>query len=208
MTPDAAADILSRHAAYPKSEVARAISVLLKAHKTYSAIPLPKGLSERNLRSIHKIAALPPGIQWKVDAGEISLSQAGELAKLSSEADQWLLAVFIVKEKIPAAECKILANAVEKRQEPMVSALRRISGIQIENAAPTLIPLSLPIDDYVHFAKAAWDRRISVADLCYEAARQAADANPAQVADDLTRIAERLRAAGSPSNRAPLSPVD
>lgn len=208
MNHDDALDILRNHSAKSKSELAQSISILLKTFKRYLAIPLPDGLSERNLRAIHKIASLPTGIQWKVDSDELSLSHAGEIAKLSSESDQWLLAIFIIKENIPASECRSLVNAVEKQNEPLISALRRISGIHMEKLPPTLISLPLPATDWIHFTQTAWTRKMSVADLCYDAITKIADIEPADVADDLVRIADRLRAAGAPVNRAPLASDD
>lgn len=208
MTPDAAERILQQHNSLPPSETARAISALLDTHKSYSAISLPSGLTLNRLRQVHKIATLPPGIQWQIDNGKISLTQANEIAKMSSIDDQWLLSALVIKQNLPASECKILVHATEKRGEPLSAALRRISGVHLETESPAIITMPLNIDDYVHFAKAAWNRRMSIADLCYEAARQAADENPAQIADELDGIAKRLRTAGADANRPPLSPAD
>lgn len=193
MNAQTAADILARHATVPKSEIAQAISVLLKAHKTYSAIPRPDGLSRRNLQAIHKIVALPPGIQWKVDSGYISLSQAAEIAKLQSESDQWLLAIYAVQEKLPLSECKTLVNAVKNDGETMNAALRRVSGVHIDNAP--FIPinmLALP-RDWLRFTQAAWSRRITLADFCYLAAKDSAGIDMTGVADELTQLANRIR---------------
>lgn len=198
MTPDAAEDVLSNHATAPKSKIAQAVSVLLQAHKTYSAIPLPNGLSQRDMRAIHKIAALPPGIQWKVDDGELALTQAAEIAKLPSESDQWLLAIFAIKEKLPRSECRTLVNAVKNDGEPMDAALRRVSGVHIDNAPfMSINMLALP-RDWLRFTQAAWTRRMSLADFCYQAAKDSASVNMNDIADELSRMANSIRQAKTP----------
>ena len=81
------------------SEVGESIDILYKIHGTYDNLAQQLSISRGFLSSRHRIFQLPQGIRWKVDEGQIGISQADQITRLKDEEAQWLLAIYCCRKE-------------------------------------------------------------------------------------------------------------
>ena len=84
------------------SEVGEAVDVLYRLHGTYEKVAqqLELNIPDYVLGRMHRIYRLPKGILWKVDEGQIGITQAALITRLKDEEAQWLLAITVVEKEV------------------------------------------------------------------------------------------------------------
>ena len=151
---------LTDHKGWKPSEIGKAVNVLYKIHGAYQEIvqQLELELSHSFLSSRHRIFKLPQGIRWKVDEGQISITQGYQTSRLSNEDDQWLLAIATVEKKLDATECKTVVDLVLNKNWTIRDALSTITGVRFEEISPPVLLLPVEVDFWFALTKSAWNR--------------------------------------------------
>ena len=191
------------------SEIGDAVDLLYRIHGSYKEIAqqLPAKISDKMLGQRHRIYQLPKGILWKVDEGQIGITQAYQITRLPNTDDQWILAITVVEKKLRAAECENVVSLVLKENWAMRDALGTVTGVRFEEISPPLLMLPIKVDFWFALTQSAWGQGEDWQDLCYRIIRQGVDVDNKEVAaqleavtrnvsSQLSSIAETLRQAG------------
>ena len=176
------------------SEIGEAVDVLYQKYHSYKAIAQQLNVSPDFLSSRHRIFQLPKGIQWKINQGQIGITQGYEISRLEHEGDQWLLALAIIEEKLSIRECENVVNIVLKQNSSIRDALSVSAGVRFDKIQPLLLPLGFDIR--LAICQSAWNQCKNWDDLCYELIRQGIDVDMKKIAIQLEALASDLREAG------------
>jgi hypothetical protein len=176
------------------SEIGEAVDILYQKYHSYKAIAQQLNVSPDFLSSRHRIFQLPKGIQWKIDQGQIGITQGHEISRLENEDDQWLLALAIIEEKLSIKECENVVNIVLKQNSSIRDALSVSAGVRFDRIQPLLLPLGFDIR--LAICQSAWNQCKNWDDLCYELIRQGIDVDIKKIAIQLEALASDLREAG------------
>jgi hypothetical protein len=176
------------------SEIGEAVDILYQKYHSYKAIAQQLNVSPDFLSSRHRIFQLPKGIQWKIDQGQIGITQGHEISRLENEDDQWLLALAIIEEKLSIKECENVVNIVLKQNSSIRDALSVSAGVRFDKIQPLLLPLGFDIR--LAICQSAWNQCKNWDDLCYELIRQGIDVDIKKIASQLEALASDLREAG------------
>ena len=176
------------------SEVGEAVDILYQKYHTYTAIVKQFKVSADVLNSRHRIFKLPKGIQWKIDQGQIGITQAYEISRLENEDDQWLLALAVVEQDLKATECANVVNIVLRREGSIRDALSVSTGVRFDEGKPLM--LIIRPDLWIPMSRAAWGQCKNWEDLCYQLIRQGIDVDIKKVGSQLEVLASNLREAG------------
>ena len=189
------------------SEVGESIDVLYKLHGTYDNVAQQLSISRGFLSSRHRIFQLPKGIRWKVDEGQIGISQADQITRLKDEEAQWLLAITAVEKNLRANECENVVNLVLKEGWSIRDALSMAVGVRFDEISPPALLLPVGVDFWFALIRASWGQSKDWQDLCYQLIREGVDVDNKEIAaqlealakdtaTQLERIAATLREAG------------
>ena len=190
-----AKQIITEHPQRKLSEIIEAVDVLYQEFGTYQAITQEIGKSDKFWIMRHRISQLPSGIRWKIDAGQISIGQGYQIARLQREDDQWLLAIAIIEARcLTAKECQKVVTLVLSEDKSMVDSLRILADIRFDEIQPLSLPLGS--DVWISICKIAWERGQKWEDLCYQFVRQSVDIDFQEIATQLEKLASDLRQAG------------
>ena len=167
MDKDTAREYLTDPQGKKPSEIGEAVDVLYGDYGSYQemARAFPQ-MTRGILRTRHHIFQLPKGIRWKVDEGQISITNASLIARLRDENAQWLLAFAIVEEQLEADVCSNVVNRVLKYADSISDALSASAGVQCDKVTSLLLPLGFDIR--LAIAQNAWNRSQELQDFCYD----------------------------------------
>ena len=174
------------------SEIGEAIDFLYQIHGTYKEIaqhPLIK-MSDKMLGQRHHIFQLPKGILWKVDEGQIGITQAYQVTRLKDEEAQWILAITIVEKNLRANECESVINLVLKEGWSIRDALSTVTGVRFEEISPPVLMLPVSVEFWFALIRASWGKSKDWQDLCYQLIREGVDVDTKEVADQLEALAK------------------
>ncbi len=192
MDEKTAREILTNHTGKKPSEIGAAVDVLYQTFGTYTLIAQEFGKSGSFWSVRHRFFQLPAGIQWKIDEGQIGITQGAQILKLENEEDQWLLAIAIIETgSFAATESDNVVNLVLKENKSMREALSISAGIRFDKTYPLLLPL--PFDVWLAICKRAWTGYQNWADLTYQLILQGLAVDPEEVACQLEKLASVLR---------------
>jgi hypothetical protein len=194
MEEKAAIEYLTAPEGKKPSEIGKAVDVLYQKYHSYKAIAQQLNVSPNFLNSRHRIFQLPKGIQWKIDQGQIGITQGYEISRLKNKDDQWLLALAIIEEKLTLDECKNVVNRVSKQNDSIRDALSVSAGVRFDKIQTLLLPLEFDIR--LEICRLAWDLCKNWEDLCYQLIRQGIDVDIKKVGSQLEALASNLREAG------------
>ena len=187
-----ARNIIAAQTEKKPSEIASAVDVLYQAFGTYQAMTQHLGKSEKFWMMRHRISGLPSGIRWKIDEGVMSIGHGYQIARLKSEADQWVLAIAIVEAKyLTAHDCGKVVSLVLNEEMSIRGALRSFADIRFDDIHPLSLPLGTDI--WTDLCKIAWTRHQKWEDVCYQFVRQGVDVDLKKVAAHLEKLAADLR---------------
>ena len=172
------------------SELGEAVDVLYQEYRTYEQIAQQLPVSSNFLRSRHRIFQLPKGIRWKVDQGEIGITQADQITRLRDEEAQWLLAITAIEKNLKAAECESVVNLVLKEKWSIRNALSAVNGVRFEEISPPVLLLPIGVDFWFALIRASWGEGKDWQDLCYQLIREGVDVDVRDVATQLEVIAK------------------
>ena len=129
MDKDTAREYLTDPQDKKLSEIGEAVDVLHEDYSSYEAMARAFPQMTRGiLRTRRRIFQLPKGIRWKVDEGQISITNASKIARLRDENTQWLLAFAIVEEQLEIDVCSNVVNRVLKYDDSIRDALSASAG--------------------------------------------------------------------------------
>lgn len=174
------------------SEVGESIDVLYKIHGTYANVAQQLSMSPGFLSSRHHIYQLPKGILWKVDEGQIGISQAEQITRLKDDEDQWLLAITALEKRLRANECERVVNLVVKDGWTIRDALSAVTGIRFDEISPPTLLLPVGVDFWFALIRASWGQSKDWQDLCYQLIREGVDVDNREVAAQLEALAKDL----------------
>lgn len=193
MDVEEATATLNDYADRPLEELGEAVDELLKHYDSYTGIgeivrPVPATISK-----YHRLSQLPKGIRWKVDAGELTIGQAVEVARLEDENDQWVLAYAIVDDEdasVPGDEWRRAVDEVLSTGRSMEDILRNSLGVASEKT----VTMALAFDYWFRFklCRAAWNRRENWHDLAYSILNDWLASREFESPADLREITEEL----------------
>ena len=173
MEEKVAIDYLAAPEKKKPSEIGEAVDVLYQKYHSYKAIAQRLSVSDKFLSSRHHIFQLPKGIQWKIDQGQIGISQGYEISRLENEEDQWLLALAVVEQNLNATECANVVNIVLRQAGAIRDALSISTGVRFDEGKPLM--LIIRPDLWIPMSRAAWGQCKNWEDLCYQLIRQGID---------------------------------
>ena len=194
MEEKTAIEYLTAHEGKKASEIGRVVDVLYQKYHSYQAIAQRVGMSSKFWSARHRIFQLPKGIQWKIDQGQIGITQGHEISRLENEYDQWLLALAIIEEKLTPDECKNVVNIVLKQNGAIRDVLSISTGVRFDKIQTLILPLGF--DTRLAICQSAWNQCKNWEDLCYELIRQGIDVDIKKIASQLEALASDLREAG------------
>ncbi len=194
MEEKAAIEYLTAPEGKKPSEIGKAVDVLYQKYHSYKAIAQQLNVSPNFLNSRNRIFQLPKGIQWKIDQGQIGITQGYEISRLKNKDDQWLLALAIIEEKLTLDECKNVVNRVSKQNDSIRDALSVSAGVRFDKIQTLLLPLEFDIR--LEICRLAWDLCKNWEDLCYQLIHQGIDVDIKKVGSQLEALASNLREAG------------
>ena len=171
------------------SEVGKSIDVLYKIHGTYDNVAQQLSMSRGFLSSRHRIYQLPKGILWKVDEGQIGISQAEQITRLKDEEAQWLLAITTLEKRLRANECERVVNLVVKDGWTTRDALSAVTGVRFDEISPPTLLLPIGVDFWFALIRASWGQSKDWQDLCYQLIRECVDVDNKEVAAQLEALA-------------------
>lgn len=187
--------IIAEHAQRKPSEITEAVDVLYQKFGTYQAITREIGKSDKYWIMRHRISQLPSGIRWKIDEGHIGIGQGYQIARLTREEDQWLLAIVIIEARcLTTKECGKVVNLVLKEEKSIIESLSILMDIHFDEIQPLSLPLRSDI--WISICKIAWTRHQKWEDICYQLVRQGVDVDFQELASQLEKLASDLRNAG------------
>ncbi len=175
MDKDTAREYLTDPQGKKPSEIGEAVDVLYEDYGSYQEMARAfQKVGGSTLSTRRRIFQLPKGIRWKVDEGQISITNALQIARLGDENAQWLLAFAIVEEQLEADVCSNVVNRVLKYEDSIREALSAAAGVRCEKVIPLLLPLGFDIR--LAIAQNAWNRSQELQDFCYDQICQDPDA--------------------------------
>ena len=174
------------------SEVGESVGVLYKIHGTYNKIAQQLSISRGFLISRHRIYQLPKGICWKVDEGQIGISQADQITRLKDEEAQWLLAITALEKNLRANECERVVNLIVKDDWSTKDAISTVTGVRFEEISPPTLLLPVSVDFWFALIRASWGQSKDWQDLCYQLIREGVDVDNREVADQLEALTKDL----------------
>lgn len=176
-------------------EIGEAVDVLYSEYGTYLTIARQFGKSATFWSTRHRLFQLPEGIRWKIDTGQIGIEQGYQISRLTSDEDQWILALAIIEtEDLTAKECQNVVNIVMNQEKSIRDALSVSAGIRFDKIQPLLLPLGFDIR--LSICKVAWQQCQNWEDLGYRLILQGIDVDIREVACQLEELASALRKAG------------
>ena len=198
MNEQDAIDCLNAHSNKKLSEVAESVDVLYQIHGSYKEISqqYPLNISSKILGQRHRLFKLSKGILWKIDEGQIGVSQAHQITRLSDEDDQWLLAIIGVERNLHSNEYENVVNLVLRDNWSIKDALSTVAGVRFEEIQPPALMLPISVDFWFALSKVAWEQGEDWQDLCYRIIRQGIDIDMEDIASRLEEISVSLRQAG------------
>ncbi len=192
MDEKTAREILTNHTGKKPSEIGAAVDVLYETFGTYALIAQEFGRAGSFWSVRHRFCQLPAGIRWKIDEGQIGITQGEQILKLEDEEDQWLLAIAIIEtDSFTATESGNVVNLVLKENNSIREALSISAGIRFDKTHPLLLPF--PFDVWLAICKRAWGEHQNWADLTYQLILQGLAVDPEEVACQLEKLASDLR---------------
>jgi hypothetical protein len=194
MEEKAAIEYLTAPEGKKPSEIGKAVDVLYQKYHSYKAIAQQLNVSPNFLNSRHRIFQLPKGIQWKIDQGQIGITQGYEISRLKNKDDQWLLALAVVEHNLKETECTNVVNIVLRQKESIRDALNISTGVRFDEGKPLM--LIIRPDLWIPMSRAAWGQCKNWEDLCYQLIRQGIDVDIKKVGSQLEALASNLREAG------------
>lgn len=194
MDATTAREHLSDPAGKTPCEIGEAVDILYGEYGSYEALALQFGESKKFCRTRHRLFQLPEGIRWKIDDRQIGVEQGYQISRLTSEEDQWVLALAIIEvEDLTAKECQNVVNLVLNQEKSVRDALSVSAGIRFDTI-PLLLPLGFDIR--LSICKIAWKQCQNWENLCYRLILQGIDVDIREVARQLEELAADLRKAG------------
>lgn len=176
-------------------EIGEAVDVLYGEYGSYEALALQFGKSKKFCGTRHRLFQLPEGIRWKIDERQIGIEQGYQISRLTSDEDQWVLALAIIEaEDLTAKECQNVVNLVLNQEKSIRDALSVSAGIRFDKIQPLLLPLGFDIR--LSICKIAWKQCQNWEDLGYRLILQGIDVDIREVASQLEELAVALRKAG------------
>ncbi len=177
------------------SEIGEAVDVLYRDYGSYVTIAQQFGMSAKFWNTRHRLFQLPEGIRWKIDEGQIGVEQGYQISRLTSEEDQWVLALAIIEEEdLTGKECQNIVNLVLNQEKSIRDALSVSAGVRFDRIQPLLLPLGFDIR--LSICKFAWKQYQNWEDLCYRLILQGIAVDIGEVARQLEELASALRKAG------------
>lgn len=209
MNEQDAIDCLNSYKDAKLSEVGAAVDVLYRIYGTYEKVAqqLELNIPDYVLGRMHRISRLPRGIVWKVDEGQLGVTQAALITRLRDEESQWLLAITSIEKKLRASECENVVNLVLKEGWVIRDALSTVTGVHFDEISPPTLLLPISVDFWFALIRASWGQSKDWQDLCYQLIREGVDVDNKEIAaqleslakdtaTQLARIAATLREAG------------
>lgn len=176
-------------------EIGEAVDVLYPEYGSYVTIAQQFGKSATFWSTRHRLFQLPEGIRWKIDDRQIGIEQGYQLSRLTSDEDQWVLALAIIEaEDLTAKECQNVVSLVLNQEKSIREALSLSAGIRFDKIQPLLLPLGFDIR--LSICKVAWKQCQNWEDLGYRLILQGIDVDIREVASQLEELAVALRKAG------------
>ena len=167
MDKDTAREYLTDPQNKKLSEIGEAVDVLYEDYSSYEAMARAfQKVGGSTLSTRRRIFQLPKGIRWKVDEGQISITNALQIARLRDENAQWMLAFVIVEEQLEIDVCSNVVNRVLKYDDSISDALSASAGVQCDKVTSLLLPLGFDIR--LAIAQQAWNRSQELQDYCYD----------------------------------------
>ena len=194
MNEQDAIDCLNSHKDAKPSEVGEAVDILYRSYDTYDKVAqqLELKIPDYVLGRMHRIFKLPKGILWKVDEGQIGVTQAALITRLEDEEAQWLLAITAVEKNLRANECENVVNLVLKEGWSTRKALSTVTGVRFEEISPPTLLLPVSVDFWFALIRASWGQSKDWQDLCYQLIREGVDVDGKEVADQLEALANDI----------------
>ncbi len=174
------------------SEVGAAVDVLYQKYRTYDRISQQTSMPSRVISSRHHIYQLPQGIRWKVDEGQIGITQAIQITKLKDEESQWLLAITVLEKKLRVNECENVVNLVLKEGWAIRDALGAVTGVRFDEISPPTLLLPIGVDFWFALIRASWGQGKDWQDLCYQLIREGVDVDTKEVANQLESLSKNV----------------
>ena len=185
---------LASHKNRKPSEIGESVDVLYKIYGTYNKTKTAQRLSVSCdfLSSRHRVFQLPKGIRWKVDEGQIGITQARQIAKLKNKEAQWLLAITTVEKKLHAIECENVVNLVLKEDWEIKNALSTVAGVRFDGISPPALMLPVGVDFWFALIQSAWGQSKNWQDLCYQLIREGVDVDNKEIAAQLEALTKNV----------------
>ena len=192
MDKDTAREYLTDPQGRKPSEIGEAVDVLYADYGSYQGMARAfQKVGEKALSARRRIFQLPKGIRWKVDEGQISITNALQIARLRDENAQWLLAFAIVEEQLEADVCSNVVNRVLKYADSISDALSASAGVQCDKVTSLLLPLGFDIR--LAIAQNAWNRSQELQDYCYDQICHDPDAAAREFDEAISQLLENHR---------------
>lgn len=194
MNEQDAIDCLNSYRDAKPSEAGAAVDVLYRIYGTYEKVAqqLELNIPDYVLGRMHRTSRLPKGILWKVDEGQIGVTQAALITRLKDEEDQWLLAITALEKRLRANECERVVNLVVKDSWTIRDALSAVTGVRFDEISPPTLLLPVGVDFWFALIRASWGQSKDWQDLCYQLIREGVDVDNKEVADQLDTLANAV----------------
>ena len=189
MDLDKAKECLNAPIGKKPSEIGESVNLLFQEFRSYKKIAEQVELSPERISVFHRVYKLPKGIQWQVDNGKILIGHAMQISRLP-ENDQWMLAFVIIEEKINVKNTRIIVNEVLNSDKDLSGVLKSVAGINSDSIKALFLPLSF--EERFQIVCTAWEKEMSWADFGLDSIRVATRVDINQIADELTKIVEKI----------------
>ena len=198
MDLDRAKEVLTNLTAHALLERCDAARVAVDHYGSAAAAAKEMSASVDAIRKWSLLSQLPRGILWLIDTGQIRESHGEQLARLSDEQQQFVLASAIIEGKLKAEECRTAVNTSKDSGKVLNDVLSEMFGITFSDPHP--IMLSFEGNDFIRLNEAAWTRGKRPADLCKAIVVQwllneefASRMNVRQLGDELETVGRQLK---------------